>query len=566
MKKEWSRRELYAHGEPFGDCATQRKLGGGYICGGGGKGSAPPAPDYTAAAEKQGQSSLEAIRAQTAANRPNQYTPWGSTTWTNNNTFDQAGYDKAMADYKASYTPGTEGRWSYGGYGGYGGGGNGDVGGGWSGGEYGGSDMYTPGTPGGYGMAMPDRKAFEGKDNWTQTTTLTPELQRALDSQIKLQGDRSDLAQGFMGRVEDAYSNPFNWGSLPVAGSNVSASQFGRIESIPELRKNLAVQAVQNRVNFDDNPALQGANPQERQRIENALFERMSPIHDQQQRGLDSKLANMGITMGSEAYNREMQRMGDQQSRERFNALEVGGSEMARLNQMALGNRQQMTNEDLAAANLFNQANQQYFNQDLASGQFGNTAAQNQFNMGVTATGFNNNVGQQEFAQEMARSQYQNQLRNAAIQEQMMQRQMPLNEMNALLSGQQVSMPNMPQFNASAAAQPTQYLPAAQGQYQAQLDAFNAQNQSANSFTSGLFGLGGSLGSAAMFAFSDSRLKRIIRRVGETKGVPLYLYKYLGSATEHIGPIAQEVQKIHPEMVKRHHNGYLMVNYTALEA
>ncbi len=36
-----SRRELYAHGEPFGDSATRSKLGGGYVCGfGGGSSSA----------------------------------------------------------------------------------------------------------------------------------------------------------------------------------------------------------------------------------------------------------------------------------------------------------------------------------------------------------------------------------------------------------------------------------------------------------------------------------------------------------------------------------------------
>lgn len=38
MKSNWSRRELYALGETLGDCVTERKLGGGYICGGGGKG------------------------------------------------------------------------------------------------------------------------------------------------------------------------------------------------------------------------------------------------------------------------------------------------------------------------------------------------------------------------------------------------------------------------------------------------------------------------------------------------------------------------------------------------
>ncbi|CAB5225323.1 Intramolecular chaperone auto-processing domain containing protein [uncultured Caudovirales phage] len=168
------------------------------------------------------------------------------------------------------------------------------------------------------------------------------------------------------------------------------------------------------------------------------------------------------------------------------------------------------------------------------------------------------------FNQDQAISDYQNKLRQQAIAEENMKRLSSLNEMNALLTGQQVNMPSMPQFNGAAASQPTQYLPAAQLTGQANLDAFNAQNQSANSFTSGLFGLGGSLGSAAMFAFSDSRLKRIIKRVGETQGIPLYLFKYLGSDTEHIGPIAQEVQKIRPDLVKRHQNGYLMVNYTQL--
>lgn len=31
-----SRQTLYAHGEPFGDSATERKVTGGYLCGGGG--------------------------------------------------------------------------------------------------------------------------------------------------------------------------------------------------------------------------------------------------------------------------------------------------------------------------------------------------------------------------------------------------------------------------------------------------------------------------------------------------------------------------------------------------
>jgi len=64
-----SRRQLEAFGEPLGDM-TQRK-GRGYICHGGGKGSkAPKAPDYMALAEQTA-----------AAQRVNQYTPYGSLTY-----------------------------------------------------------------------------------------------------------------------------------------------------------------------------------------------------------------------------------------------------------------------------------------------------------------------------------------------------------------------------------------------------------------------------------------------------------------------------------------------------
>jgi len=45
---------------------------------GGGKGSAPPAPDYSGAAKETAAGNLDAARTATAANRVNQYTPYGS--------------------------------------------------------------------------------------------------------------------------------------------------------------------------------------------------------------------------------------------------------------------------------------------------------------------------------------------------------------------------------------------------------------------------------------------------------------------------------------------------------
>lgn len=46
-----------------------------------GKSKAPDTPDYTGAAEKTAAGNVDAINAQTAANRVNQYTPYGSLTY-----------------------------------------------------------------------------------------------------------------------------------------------------------------------------------------------------------------------------------------------------------------------------------------------------------------------------------------------------------------------------------------------------------------------------------------------------------------------------------------------------
>lgn len=560
MKTEWSRRELEAHGEPI---CPQLPTKWDRRCGGGGKGDTPPPPDYAGAAKEQAQSSKEVTNMQTWANRPTQNTPWGSVTWDTTKAIDPATGQEVT--------------------------------------------------------------------QWTQNYNLTPEAQRALDSQMAVQQGRSDLAQSFMGRVADEYSRPFDWGSMPQRGQNVALSNFQnvglqtlsgpadrlrtdvatenaqRMTSRPDLQTNLNTQAVQNRVNLRDNGALQATDDIARRRIEQGLFDRMNPMHERQQSALEAKLANQGITPGSAAYKRAVQDLGDQQSRERYDAMQTAGSEIQRNQQMALGNRQQLTNEDLATANLFNTANQQRFGQDLQALSFGNTALKDMYGMDLSnvnannaainqdfgqrlaSTGFynqalkdqqalemgragfnnsanmsqaqfNNQVAQNQFAQAMQQSQYQNQLRNAAIAEEMQRRGMSLNEMNALLTGQQVGMQQMPQFNAANASQGLQSLQAAQLQNDYNWDKYNAQAQASNSMMSGITGLAG----AAMM-FSDKRLKKILGKVGEKAGFNLYRFKYLGSDVEHIGVIAQEVQKVRPDLVERHANGFLMVNYAGLE-
>ena len=50
---------------------------------------------------------------------------------------------------------------------------------------------------------------------WTQNTTLADPLKQALDQQLGLQQDRSNLAGSFMDRVSSEYSQPFDWQNLP---------------------------------------------------------------------------------------------------------------------------------------------------------------------------------------------------------------------------------------------------------------------------------------------------------------------------------------------------------------
>ena len=90
----------------------------------------------------------------------------------------------------------------------------------------------------------------------------------------------------------------------------------------------------------------------------------------------------------------------------------------------------------------------------------------------------------------MQAGNFNNQNRQQAISEQVMRRGQTLNELNALLTGQQVSMPSMPSFAQAQRADATNYMGAASNQYQAALDGYNAQQAGTAGMMGGLFSLG----------------------------------------------------------------------------
>lgn len=380
-------------------------------------------------------------------------------------------------------------------------------------------------------QAVTDPASGQQVTQWTQNTSLAPGLQQALDYQLDTQLGRSQLASGFMDRVANEYAQPFDYASLPrMAQANAPGS----------LQTNLTdyTPGLQTGFNFGNVPQIDSGF---RDQVATQLMDRMRPVHDYQQKQLETKLANQGFTQGSEAYNRALNELNQRQSLERFNALDQSGNEAQRLFNMQMQSQNTGYNQNMGAAQFQNQALGQASALDLAR-----MNAMNQ------ATGQQQNMNQSYV-------DAQNRLRQQAIAEEMQRRGMSLNEMNALLTGQQVNMPQMPSFQAAGRAETPQILQATQMGYDAQLGAANAQNAAFGN----LLGAGAQLGSAA-FMFSDRRLKSNIKRVGtHAIGVGIYDYTMMGMSQR--GVIAQEVQQVRPDLVKRHANGFLMVDYGGLQ-
>lgn len=135
----------------------------------------------------------------------------------------------------------------------------------------------------------------------------------------------------------------------------------------------------------------------------------------------------------------------------------------------------------------------------------------------------------------------------------------PLNALNAIRSGSQVTNP---QFGSTPNQQTTtgaNLLGAATqtGQYNQGL--YNAGVGQANSFNSGLMGLG----AAGITAFSDRRLKSNIVRVGtHPLGIGIYAYDIFGRRD--IGVMADEVLAVLPVAVSMHPSGFMQVDYGRL--
>ena len=260
-------------------------MGGGGFLGLGPAPSAPAAPDYRAAAQETATGNLEAARAAAAANRVNQFTPYGSLVYSQQGTFDPRAYEQAYQSYQKSLSQGgglpegysltdtapmqprtavmpREG-FTY---------------------AYGpsGDRIEVPKGAGDLKAPRPEdflTGAANADQGWSARQILSPEQQQLLDIQNRLSQRTGGLAETGIGYLENTLAKPFDTSKLPTTGFNPSQS------------------------------------------YQDAYMQRLAPQLQQGREQLQQQLANQGIDIGSTAYDRAMM-----QQAQRENDLLLGAT------------------------------------------------------------------------------------------------------------------------------------------------------------------------------------------------------------------------------------------------
>ncbi len=146
-------------------------------------------------------------------------------------------------------------------------------------------------------------RAFPQQDRWTATTTLSPEQQRLYNLQTEAQEAYGNAAVGQLRQAQTALSTPFQFAGGPYGDAAVG-----------------------------------------RDAVETALFDRLNPQLERDRVALETRLANQGITRGSEAWNAGMGDFGRQANDARLGVIAQAGQEQNRLAAL----RQQSLQEQLA--------------------------------------------------------------------------------------------------------------------------------------------------------------------------------------------------------------------------
>lgn len=253
--------------------------------------STPSAPDPTTTAAAQTKYNDQAALYQAGLNNVNQVTPYGTETYTLGNTgstsptYDYDAYNKALAAYNA-----------------------------------GGSNNGLPtqkmiaghetSVPASGNGTAPQLSQFitnpgtTGTPQYTSTINLSPAEQTLLNNQQSLQTQAQGQAGTALNQFQTNQQTPYS------------------LSGVPQLASANDVSNQASTVNQD-------------------ILSRLQPQLDRDQEALDSKLANQGITLGSQAYN-TAQTLQSQAKNDAYTQADLEGVQAGQIyNNEALANNQQ---------------------------------------------------------------------------------------------------------------------------------------------------------------------------------------------------------------------------------
>jgi Chaperone of endosialidase len=378
---------------------------------------------------------------------------------------------------------------------------------------------------------------------FTQKQTLEPTQAATLN--------QSELAKLNLATLANTQSNRLN----SVLGNGIDLSSAPAAPQLPPKIIDPYDLSMTKPIQFslgDAGPIATNYDPggtTQRDRVEAALFERLNPQLALERQRTEQQLADRGIQAGQAAYGAGMD-------------VYTKMATDARLGVVAAGGQEQKLQNDIAAqrAGFQNAAQQQKFNQLQASGQFYNQAEQQAATEQQQRAAFYNAAAREHYFTDPASR------RKDALTEMYTLRNQPINEISALLSGSQVQQPT---FMETPRTQiPTTDVAGLMNQnFNQQFANFQQQQQQTNQIIGGLFGAAGNIG-RGIFAgggllASDRKVKENIDRIGTVfvaeerpveeprrRKLPIYEYSYKGNPARHVGPMAQDVEKVDPGAVR----------------
>jgi hypothetical protein len=423
---------------------------------------------------------------------------------------------------------------------------------------------------GNYNFTDPTTQQTFDIPKFTVTQSLSPIGQQTLDQSNQAKLNLASLGNMSSAQLQQLLGSGINLSNLPAGGDQnllARGSQNEPSSYLLDWDPNYQQQRT-----FDDAGALtrdydtsQGT--QQRANVENALFQRMQPQNDRDRANLESRLADQGIKYGSPAFQAAM---------DNYNR----GINDQRLGITAQGGQEQKLQDDLAAqrAGFQNSAQQQAYQQALGRGNYANTAQTNAFQQAASRAQLWNAAAAQRQSQAETLFNAQQTARAQALSEQYSLRNQPINEITALLSQSQVSNPTA--TNVAQNKIPTTDIAGLiNNNFSQSLDAYKQQSTNYNQIVGGLFSAIGSIGGAAYGATkSDVRSKENIHKVGsvfaaapqklaepeskaedrgEASELPIYTYSYKDdpASIRHLGPMAQDVEKLDPNAVLHDRQG-----------